>query len=227
MTITITPEDPSMNQPVLLTLVAAAITVAALHSLAPDHWAPFAALSRARGWSSARTARVTFFCGLGHVTVSATLGLIAIAIGIEVIEALGAKMESVAGILLIAFGLIYGLWGLRTRAGNRLHGHSHSHYDHIHDSERTTAWSLFALFSVDPCVALLPLLVAAAPLGVFGVASVVIAYELATIVTMISLVLLARAGVTRLRFHWIDHWGHVAAGAFIVLVGIVVGILGI
>jgi putative Mn2+ efflux pump MntP len=216
-----------MNQPMLLTLVAAAMTVAALHSLAPDHWAPFAALSRARGWSAGRTARVTFFCGLGHVTVSAVLGLIAISIGLQLIEALGAKMESIAGILLITFGLVYAFWGLRTKAGRRLHGHSHTHFDHIHDSEKTTAWSLFALFSVDPCVALLPILVAAAPLGWVAVATVVVAYELATITSMISLVLLARAGVTRLRFHWLDHWGHAAAGAFIVLVGIVVGLLGI
>ncbi|MCM2316605.1 MAG: hypothetical protein NDJ92_15765, partial [Thermoanaerobaculia bacterium] len=79
----------------------------------------------------------------------------------------------------------------------------------------------------DPCVALLPILVAAAPLGWVAVATVVVAYELATITSMISLVLLARAGVTRLRFHWLDHWGHAAAGAFIVLVGIVVGLLGI
>lgn len=216
-----------MNQPVLITLVAAAMTVAALHSLAPDHWAPFAALARARNWSAARTVRVTFFCGLGHVTVSAILGLVAIAIGLEVIEALGTRMESIAGVLLITFGLVYFLWGLRKKAGHHLHGHSHASYDHIHDSEKTTAWSLFALFSVDPCVALLPILVAAAPLGWTGVVAVVVAYEVATIGSMITLVLLARAGVTRLRFHWLDHWGHAAAGAFIVLVGIVVGILGI
>jgi hypothetical protein len=215
-----------MNQPVLLTLVAAAATVAALHSLAPDHWAPFAALSRARNWSAGRTARVTLLCGLGHVTVSALLGLVAIAIGIEVIEALGAKMESFAGVLLITFGVVYGVWGLRKKAGHHLHGHSHPSYDHIHE-EKTTAWSLFALFSVDPCVALLPILVAAAPLGWSAVLLVVVAYELSTITAMVSFVLLARAGVTRLRFHWLDHWGHVAAGGFIVLVGIVVGILGI
>jgi hypothetical protein len=215
-----------MNQPLLLTLVAAAVTVAALHALAPDHWAPFAALARARNWSTARTARVTLFCGLGHVTVSAVLGLVAIGIGLEVIEALGARMESIAGILLITFGIVYGAWGLRKKAGHHLHGHSHPSYDHIHE-EKTTAWSLFALFSVDPCVALLPILVAAAPLGWMAVAAVVVAYELSTITTMVSLVLLARAGVTRLKLHWIDHWGHAAAGAFIVLVGIVVGILGI
>ncbi|MBI2213036.1 MAG: hypothetical protein HYU52_05255 [Acidobacteria bacterium] len=215
-----------MNQPLLFTLIAAAMTVAALHSLAPDHWAPFAALSRARNWSAGRTARVTLICGLGHVTVSAVLGLVAITIGLEVIEALGARMESVAGILLITFGVLYGLWGLRKKAGHHLHGHSHPSYDHIHE-ETTTAWSLFALFSVDPCVALLPILVAAAPLGTAAVIIVILAYELATITTMISLVLLARAGVTRLKFHWLDHWGHTAAGAFIVLVGIVVGVLGI
>jgi hypothetical protein len=215
-----------MNQPVLFTLVAAAMTVAALHSLAPDHWAPFAALSRARNWSAGRTARVTLFCGLGHVTVSAALGLVAIAIGVEVIEALGAKMESFAGILLVTFGVAYAVWGLRKKAGHHLHGHSHPSYDHIHE-EKTTAWSLFALFSIDPCVALLPILVAAAPLGWVAVLAVVVGYEIATITAMVSLVLLARAGVTRLKFDWIDHWGHVAAGGFIVLVGIVVGLLGI
>ena len=94
-----------MNEPVLITLVIAAATVATLHSLAPDHWAPFAALARARGWSAARTARVTLLCGIGHVTVSAVLGLIAIALGAEIIGALGAKLESIAGILLITFGL--------------------------------------------------------------------------------------------------------------------------
>ena len=60
-----------------------AATVGALHTIAPDHWVPFAALARARGWSPLRTARLTFFCGLGHVTVSAILGIVALFIGLE------------------------------------------------------------------------------------------------------------------------------------------------
>ena len=59
------------------TLVAAAMTVGSLHSLAPDHWVPFAALARAQGWPVGRTARVTLLCGFGHVTVSVLLGLFA------------------------------------------------------------------------------------------------------------------------------------------------------
>ena len=50
---------------------------------------PFA---RAQRWSAAKTARVTFLCGFGHVTVSALLGL---------------------------FGLAFGAWGLKRAAGRR------------------------------------------------------------------------------------------------------------
>ena len=148
-----------------LTLAGAAVTVGALHTLAPDHWVPFAALARAQDWSTAKTARITFLCGFGHVTVSALLGLFGLVFGRAVFERAGARMEAVAGILLIGFGLAYGVWGMRRAAGRRVHGHAHAHYDHVHDASKTTAWSLFLLFSADPCVAVIPLLFAAAALG--------------------------------------------------------------
>lgn len=215
-----------MNYELLTTLALAAVTVGSLHSLAPDHWAPFAALARARGWSASRTAKVTLLCGFGHVTVSALLGLVGLFIGVEVIGSLGRRMESIAGILLVVFGLAYCAWGLRRAAGQKLHGHTHSHYDHIH-GDRSTAWSLFLLFSADPCVAVLPLLVAAAPLGAVGVGSIIAVYEAATIGTMVLLVLPARAGVRLVKIEWLTRYEHAAAGAFIVVVGVVVGLLGI
>ena len=63
--------------PLTLTLVLAAIAIGSVHTLAPDHWLPFAALARAERWSTRRTAVVTAGCGLGHVTVSVALGLLA------------------------------------------------------------------------------------------------------------------------------------------------------
>ena len=216
-----------MSEGLFATLALAAVTVGALHTLAPDHWIPFAALARARGWSAARTARITVACGFGHVTVSALLGLLGLAFGLTMIRAFGERMEALAGILLIGFGLAYGIWGLRRAAGRRLHGHSHSHYDHVHDHARTTAWTLFLLFSADPCVAVIPLLFAAAPLGAGRTAAVVLLYELATILTMVALVLPARAGANVLRARWLDRWGDAAAGAVIAAVGITVTALGI
>ncbi len=215
-----------MPTPLFTTLALAALTGGPLHSRAPDHWVPFAALARAQGWSAGRTARITFCCGLGHVTVSVAAGLLGLVFGIELLAAFGRLMEAVAGLLLIGFGLAYAIWGLRGTAGRHLHGHTHVHYDHVHEPARMTAWSLFLLFSADPCVAVVPLLFAAAPLGVASTAAIVVLYEAATIITMIVLVLPARAGARVIRAPWLDRYGHVAAGAVIVFVGLAVAGLG-
>src|SRR5262249_2872063 len=160
-----------------------------LHTLAPDHWVPFAVLARARGWRSRRTARVTLLCGFGHVTASALLGLIGLFFGVRMIQRFGTRMEVVSGILLIGFGVAYRIWGMRRSLGRRFHGHAHAHYDHIHDPGRMTTLGLFLLFSADPCVAVVPLLFAAAPLGVAHTVAVVALYEVATLATMVALVL--------------------------------------
>lgn len=216
-----------MSSPLFGALALAAVTVGSLHSLAPDHWIPFAALARAQRWSAARTARVTIACGFGHVTVSALLGLGGLLFGLQVMETLGRRMEAVAGILLVGFGVAYAIWGLRRAAGRRLHGHSHTHYDHVHDAPKKTAWSLFLLFSADPCVAVIPLLFAAAPLGAARTAAIVLVYEIATIGTMVALVLPARAGSASFRAPWLDRYGDAAAGGVIATAGIVVAALGI
>ncbi len=210
-----------------LALAGAAVSVGSLHTLAPDHWLPFAALARAQGWAARKTALVTFLCGFGHVTVSALLGLLGLLFGRQLFERLGQRMESVAGLLLVGFGLAYAVWGLRRAVGKRVHGHPHPHYDHVHDPSRATAWSLFLLFSVDPCVAVIPLLFSAAPLGTAPAVGIVLLYEAATIGTMIPLALSARAGAVRLRVPFLDRWGDAVAGGVIVVTGLVVGFLGI
>src|SRR5262249_6304035 len=161
------------------------------------------------------TARVTLLCGFGHVTASAILGLLGLFFGLEVLQSVGRRMEAWAGVLLILFGLGYAVWGLRRAAGARLHGHVHHHYDHVHDPAQATVWSLFLLFSADPCVAVIPILFAAAPLGVLRTAAIVLLYEAATLATMVLLVLPARAGVQRLRLPFLDRYGDAAAGGAI------------
>jgi hypothetical protein len=208
-------------------LALGALTVGSLHTLAPDHWVPFAALARARGWSTGRTVRITLACGLGHVTVSALLGVLGLLLGVGMIERFGQRMEAAAGVLLVGFGLAYAAWGMRRAAGKKLHGHSHVHYDHIHDPGRTTAWTLFVLFSADPCVAVIPLLFAAAPLGAASATAIVLVYEVATLATMVALVLPARAGAGMFRAPWLDRYGDAVAGGLIAGIGLAVAALGI
>ncbi len=207
-------------------LAVAAITLGSLHTIAPDHWVPFAALARAQGWSRAKTARITALCGFGHVTVSALLGLLALLFGLEMLRLVGQRMESIAGLLLILFGLVYAVYGLRRAAGARVHGHPHAHYDHVHEPYTMTPWALFLLFSADPCVAVIPILFAAAPLGALRATVVVAAYEVATIGTMVALVLPAAAAAKRVSGHWVEHYGDAAAGGVIAAVGLLVTAMG-
>ncbi len=208
-------------------LALGAFTVGSLHTLAPDHWVPFAALARSRGWSAGRTLRITLACGFGHVTVSALLGALGLLFGIEIIERFGQRMEAAAGVLLVGFGVAYAAWGLRRAAGKKLHGHAHVHYDHIHDPGHMTAWTLFLLFSADPCVAVIPLLFAAAPLGAASAVGIVLVYEVSTLATMVALVLPARAGAGMFHAPWLDRYGDAVAGALIAAIGLAVGALGI
>jgi nickel/cobalt transporter (NicO) family protein len=215
-------------------LVAAAVSIGSLHTLAPDHWVPFTALARAQGWSGRRTALITAVCGLGHVTGSVALGLLSVFLGVELLERFGRRLESASGLLLIGFGVAYAVWGLRrsVRAHRREHhlGHPHVHgHSHGlgHGPASLSPWALFVVFSADPCVAVIPLIFAAAPLGWPTTLSVIVAYEVATIGTMVALVLPTRAAATVARGAWVDRHGDALAGAVVALVGMAVLGLGI
>ncbi|HUP62857.1 MAG TPA: hypothetical protein VNA69_20855 [Thermoanaerobaculia bacterium] len=221
----------------LLALMITAATVGALHSLAPDHWLPFAALARARNWTPLRTSRLAFLCALGHVTVSALFGVLAVLIGREAVEAFGTTLQSGAPLLLIGFGFVYlvlALW--RISRGKLLHhvdhlegvAHDHGHGAHHHSHGKPlTEMGLFVLFCLDPCVALIPMIVAASTLGWNAVGAVVVVYEIATISAIVVLVQLAHAGVRKIRMPWIDRYGDAAAGALIILLGALVTVVGI
>jgi hypothetical protein len=218
-------------------LVLAAASVAALHALAPDHWVPFAALARSERWPAARTALVTGVCGAGHVSVSVVIGLIGAWPGIGLFEAFGARLEGVAPMVLVGFGLAYAAWGLgrlvRERWHRRMHDavaagrHPHHHRHHHLEHPPATARALFLLFCADPCVAVIPLMFAAAPSGWPAAFAVVATYETATIATMIALVLPARAVTHTMRGRWIEHYGDLLAGGVIASVGVLVMGLGI
>ena len=156
--------------------------------LGPDHYLPFIVMNRARKWSAAKTAGITFACGMGHVLSSVVLGLIGIAFGIAVmkLEAFEAFRGNLAAWALIGFGFAYAGWGIRRGVRNRPHTHLHLKGDgapvHSHDNtgEHThphehaskkglTPWVLFTILVLGPCEPLIPLLMyPAAKESLFG-----------------------------------------------------------
>jgi hypothetical protein len=226
-----------MTDQFTLALMITAGTVGALHSLAPDHWVPFAALARARRWSPSRTSRIAFFCAFGHVTVSALFGIVAVILGHEAVIAFGTTLAAMAPMLLIGFGLAYLLWALWRMSRRKImhhvdhldgvpHDHGHGHH-HRHGKRDLTAWGLFLLFCADPCIAVIPMIIAGSARGWGAVGGVIVVYELATIAAIVTLVRIAHAGARKLQFAWVDRYGDAVAGILILIVGTLVTLLGI
>jgi len=222
----------------LWALVFAAVSIGFFHTLlGPDHYLPFVGMAQARGWSLTRTTIITIACGLGHVLSSAVLGLLGVGLGIVVtrLEAVEAVRGDLAAWVLIAFGLVYAVWGLRRALRNLPHRHlTGSHHTHDHSPENhhrksgqskstITPWVLFAIFVLGPCEPLIPMLMYPAARGsMTGMVLVTTAFGVTTIATMTGIVLLLSRGVKSLPFGRLERYSHALAGLVIVLCGVAI-----
>ncbi len=215
-------------------LILTAASVGFIHTLVgPDHYLPFIALARTRGWSPARTARVTLLCGLGHVASSVLLGAVGIALGLTVsrLQGLDSRRADLAAWLLIAVGLVYLAWGLRRavqrditrRDIDRRQGTSGAL-----GAALLTPWALFIAFLLGPCEPLIPVLMyPAATFDAAAVALVAGVFAAVTLATMLGVVLLGSAGVALLPLDGLERYGHAMAGGTIALCGIGIRFLGL
>ena len=232
----------------LFLLVGAAASIAFIHTLmGPDHYLPFVAMAKARGWSLNRTLRITLWCGLGHLVGSIGLGLVGIAFGAHLarLEWIEAVRGETAAWLLVGFGLAYMAWGLRRAWRNRPHGHWHQHegklhthehthdgdHAHVHDQESQasiTPWVIFVIFVLGPCEPLIPLLMyPAATHSVGGVLAVTAVFGVVTVLTMLLTVWIASVGLSHLRFGRLARYDHAFAGFAVLACGLAITVLGL
>lgn len=226
-------------------LAVAAISIGFLHTLAgPDHYLPFVAMSRAGGWTLTKTLVVTLLCGIGHVLSSVVIGGVGIAmgLGLEKMEGIESARGELAGWALIAFGCMYFTWGIRAAIRNRPHSHFHTHHDgtvhshdhahhgdHLHAHEPVarqpsmTPWILFTIFLFGPCEALIPMLMFPAAGGsLWGVVWVTLLFGVATLATMLTIVLVLLRGALLVRLSRLERFNHAAAGFVILACGLAI-----
>lgn len=237
-----------MSPEIELLLITAA-SIGFFHTLAgPDHYLPFIAMARARNWSTSRTAVITFLCGVGHVGSSVLLGLVGIAIGSAVgrLEVIESVRGDIAAWLLTAFGFTYFVWGVHRAVRNRPHRHLHVHGDgiphehahghageHVHVHARSekaniTPWVLFTIFVFGPCEPLIPILMYPAAHQSTGALLLVTGvFALATIGTMMVIVMTAVRGLALLPLKGLERYTHAVAGAAILLCGLAILFLGL
>jgi sulfite exporter TauE/SafE len=218
-------------------LIITAITIACLHTITgPDHYLPFIALSKARGWSFGRTLMWTFICGCGHVWSSVLLALGGSAIGwsLSKVSWLENIRGGIAGWVMLLFGLIYGIWGLVRAYKNKPHKHfdtyedggiyvyEHKHGEAVQPKERykVTPWVMFVIFLLGPCEPMIPLLYyPAAQHSWQGMLLLIVIYTLVTLTTMIVMVILGYYGIAFLKTEKLERFMHALGGLTIFICG--------
>lgn len=235
-----------MNE--LTVLLLTAVSIGFFHTLlGPDHYIPFIAMAQAGKWSQKKTFWVTLLCGVGHVASSVVLGFVGIAFGIALshLEVLESTRGSIAGWILLAFGVVYTGWGIYRAYSNRPHTHVHPHQDgsihshehhhnsdhvhvHEHATPQLTPWILFTIFIFGPCEPLIPILMYPAAEGhILHVVLVASVFGIVTIGTMLGIVFGTRAGLRLLPMHSLERFSHALAGFAVLLCGVAVQFLGL
>ena len=219
-------------------LLISAISISFLHTVSgPDHYLPFVALSRARGWSLSKTIFWTVVCGCGHVWSSVLLGLGGAALGWSVSK-LG-WLEEVRGgwaaWCLLVFGLIYCIWGLIRARQNKTHKHfdvvddgsvyvfEHRHGEVVPPKERhrVTPWVMFIIFFLGPCEPMIPLLYFPAVKNSAGMLLLLVGvYTAFTLATMVLMVLLGYYGLGLFKTQRLEKYMHALGGLTILICGI-------
>ena len=176
--------------------------------------------------------------GLG--TFGAMLG---IALGrLELFEAWRGNIAAQA---LIIFGFTYGVWGIHRAIKNKPHSHPHMHehdvihsHKHVHAQEHAhphdqkagsiTPWVLFTIFIFGPCEPLIPLLMyPAAEQSMAGMLLVAAIFSVATIGTMMTVVLVSSWGVSFVKLGPIERYSHALAGGAVCVSGLAIQLLGL
>lgn len=153
-------------------LIVASVSTAFLHSLAPDHYAPFVAIGKAKKWGTGKTLAFSGIAGTVHVMTSIVLGILLI-LGIDLLG-FAKAVERLSPLILIAIGIGYAILSV-------IKGHHHTH--------SASTLMLLLILGLSPCVPLIPLMLAARTAA--EIAGVVVSFAIATISTIVALTYLS------------------------------------
>lgn len=227
----------------LIALAITAITISFFHTASgPDHYLPFIVLSRSRKWSKTKTIFLTITCGLGHVLSSVILGLAGLFLGWQLNKVFWLQdvRGNVSSWALLAFGVIYLIYGLRQAFLNKPHKHfdvmgeevyvyTHKHGELVMPGNKVkvTPLVLFAIFVMGPSEPLIPLLFySGTKRSVPEVVVLISVFTISTVLTMLGMVLLGVYGYSFFNADKLERYVHAIGGAVVTLCGVGMVFLG-
>ena len=211
-------------------LIAASAGVGLGHAILPDHWVPLAVLGRTRRYPLARVARLSGLAGIAHVIVSLGLGAVIVAVGLQFRSTFQHAQDTIVGLVLIATGLGFSVVELRGHGHAHAHPHEHDEHDGREKSDERPVRGLRGLAGVmipfgaaaSPDLTILPVFLAATAVGTGTAIGSLIAFAAVTIVTIVTLTLVATIGGYQFRGQWLDRWGNTLTAATLLIIGALV-----
>lgn len=231
-----------MNNSLLFLSITTAFVGFTHTVLGPDHYLPFIAIAKSRNWSLKKTIFITFLCGIGHILSSVIISFIGIIFGfalnsLKIIDSIRAE---IAAWLLICFGLIYFLLGIKKcwrKKSKIVVDNYHSNLDMIKtknnfeeklDKKNVTAWILFIIFIFGPCESLIPLLLyPSIQNNLFAIIIITLIFSITTIGTMLIIVITIYSGLSLIKLESLEKYSFIAAGFLILICGLAIEFLGL
>jgi len=196
-----------------LSLIGATFLIALTHAVLPNHWMPFALVGKGQKWSLTKTAFITAIAGLGHSVTTCTLGFIIAFLGFHIKKYTETFLEPLASAILIILGIMFIIIG-RLKTGT--HDHNHTKL-----SDKAIAVSLFLMLSCSPCVAILPIFLAASTFNWGTPFLVSTILTITTVSSMVGLTVIAYTGVTKINLCSIEHYEKEIIGGILAIIGII------
>jgi hypothetical protein len=192
-------------------------------------------MARIERWSERRVMALTGLAGLLHVLVTMVVGGATIAAGSGTLQGLAARtgrsLGFLGGLVLVAFGVSYGLWrhhreaSAHARSGGppaspSRHLHAHGHLLEHWFRGAVTARTLVLVIGISPCALLVPVLFASAVEGAAALLAAALGFALCTIGTMTGVTVLAVRGMRRIELPFFTRYGDLISGALVAGVGL-------
>lgn len=200
-----------------LPLIFSAAFVGFVHSLSPGHWLPVVLMVKARKWDLASAAFGALVAASGHIFVSVGLGFVGLFLGKQFFGPNLHEVEEHAGLILIAFGLIYAIYSRYN------HRHCHGHEHHGPDPRASGKAPYVFLFSLgfSPCFAVLPVFGAAIGAGSAILLGSMAAFAIGVIAALVGGSLLVSRGLVKLDHPIFEHHGDLITGLGVAAMGLI------
>lgn len=243
------PIHPDTAQTSAYVILIGAALLGLVHGLLPDHWLPYVALGRARGWSTAKTLASVSVGAVVHLLATVSFGLVISYLGAGTLERVGPVAEMFGAGVLVVFGAV--LLARGTASAVRFAGPGAAHHSHCHGHSHAHAHGLAgapapahgapaapgrrarghllvgAILGLRPCAEATAIFLAASAYGLTPSLLAVSGWAAATLLTMVGAVWLSLAGLTALRSQAFTRYGELTAGLIILLMGLGAGYLAL